>query len=224
MRPLGRAEPMATEQDDEALYSAWERGDLKAADKLIGRHLHSVGRFLANKVVNAADAEDMACKVFEVCARRLGTFERKSSFRTYLFGIAHNVLRDYIKLNSRKKGAEADFDVMTIFDLGPSPSAVMGHKKEQALLLRALRAIPLSCQIVIELSFFEEMTQIEIAELLDLPPGTVASRLRRGKIRLDAKIEELAESLEVLTSTQHGLQDWAADLKAQIALFAPKAP
>jgi RNA polymerase sigma-70 factor (ECF subfamily) len=202
------------ERTDEELYSAWECGDRRAADRLIGRHLQSIGRFFANKVVDASDAEDQTCKTFELCSRKLGSFERNSSFRTYLFGIARNVLRDYIKHKGRHRG-DIDFRVTAIHDLGDSPSAFVAQRKDQVLLLQSLRAIPLDYQIVIELSFFEEMTQAQIAEILELPPGTVASRIRRGKQLLDEKMQQLASSPELLESTRHGLQDWADQLRQQ---------
>ena len=208
----------ADEPSDEELYAAWEGGDERAANALIDRHLRSIGRFFANKVTDASDAEDQACKVFEIVSRKLGSFERNSSFRTYLFGVARNVLRDYVKYKRRRRG-EVDFQLTAVRDLGPSPSAIVAERKDQLLLLQALRAIPLAYQIIIELSYFEEMTQAEIAELLELPPGTVASRIRRGKKMLDEKMEELAESQDVLESTRHGLQDWADDLKKQLAEF-----
>lgn len=210
---------MATEDTpDEELYAAWERGDKPSAEALIDRHLRSIGRFFVNKVTDAPDAEDLASRVFEVVARNLGAFERNSSFRTYLFGIARNVLREYIRYKRRRPG-EVDFRVTAVRDLGPSPSAIVAERKDQLLLLQALRAIPLAYQTVIELSYFENLTQAEIAKLLAVPPGTVASRIRRGKKMLDEKMEELAESQDVLESTRHGLQDWADSVRKQLAEF-----
>ena len=199
------------DEPDLQLYEAWERGDLRAADTLIARHLRSVGRFFANKVGNPSDAEDLTCKVFEICARKLGTFERRSAFRTYVFGIAHNLLRDYVK-SKRHDKTDVDFDVDATADLGPSPSCALAQRKERVLLLRALRAIPLTYQIAIELSFVEGLTRAEIAELLGVPEGTIASRLRRGRIALEDKLAELAESTSLLESTRRDLADWVAGL------------
>ncbi len=204
------------EASDEDLYAAWERGDDGAADRLLGRHLQAVGRFFANKVRDPSDAEDQTCKVFEVVTRRLGTFERRSSFRSYLFGIAHNVLRDYVKAVSRRPD-DIDFTESAVRDFAPSPSSIIGRRQEEQLLLVALRAIPLQCQIVLELSFFEGMTQAEIAAILSLPPGTVATRIRRGKQLLDEQMHALAASPNVLTSTMQALQDWADGLRLQLA-------
>jgi RNA polymerase sigma-70 factor (ECF subfamily) len=208
-------------ETDEALYAAWADGDAAAGSRLVDRYLERIGRFFANKVLDGADTEDLVGETFELCARSLGRFRGDSSFRTYLFGIAKNVLRDYIKKRGRRPG-DVDFRVTAIGDLGPSPSVIVGERREQGLLLEALRRIPLELQIVIELSFFEEMSQAEIAALLELPPGTVASRIRRGKEQLFARIEALADSPGLLESTLGGLRGWAAAIQAQLAAMGPE--
>jgi RNA polymerase sigma-70 factor (ECF subfamily) len=204
---------------DDELYAAWERGDATAGERLLGRHLTSMGRFFANKVTNAADADDLAFKVFEVCLARLGSFERSSSFRTYLYGIARNVLRDYIKAKTRR--AEVDFDVTALEDLGPSVSSVIARRREEQLLLQALRAIPLSYQVALELAYFEGMSRSEVAEVLEVPEGTAASRLRRGRKMIEIQLQRLAESPELLASTRAGLQDWAEGIREQLAGATP---
>lgn len=201
--------------EDLELYRAWREGDRAAGSRLVDRHLEAIGRFFANKVTDTADTEDLVGETFERCARSLGRFREGSSFRTYLFGIAHNVLRDYVKRKCRRPG-DVDFHVTRLEDLGPSASVVVGERREQVLLLTALRGIPIDLQIAIELSFFEGLTQAEIAEVLAIPPGTVASRIRRGKETLLQRMGELADSKAVLDSTMHGLERWAEGVDAEI--------
>lgn len=200
---------------DSDLYRRWVAGDRDAGGELIRRYFDAVGRFLATKVSSPNDVQDLIAQTFEVCAKSLGRFEERSSFRTYLFGVANNVARDYIKKKQRRP-EEIDFRVTRLADLGPTPSLIMGHDKEQQLLLHALRAIPYELQVIIELSFFEEMSRTQIAEVLDLPAGTVASRLRRAKAQLFEELERLAASPELLESTLHGLRDWAAEIREQL--------
>jgi RNA polymerase sigma-70 factor (ECF subfamily) len=197
--------------EDGELYQRWASGDHAAAEELVGRHFDQIARFFANKVADASDSEELVSKSFEIVQRKLGTFRGDSSFRTYLFGIAHNVLRDYVKVRGRRP--DVDFEVTKMVDIGPSPSVVMAERKEQALLLQAMRSIPLNYQIVLELSFFEELTQAEIAGVLALPPGTVASRLRRGKDQLEKKIVELAETAAIRESTMTRMSDWARSIR-----------
>ena len=201
--------------DDIELYRAWRDGDRDAGSRIIDRYLESIGRFFANKVTDPADIEDLVGATFERCAASLGKFQESSSFRTYLFGIARNVWRDYIK-KKRRRGDAVDFSVTQLEDLGPSPSVLIGDRQEQIILLRALRQIPLELQVVIELSYFEKMTQAQIAETLGIPAGTAASRLRRGKRAVIDRIAELASDKALLESTMHGLQDWIAKVRAEL--------
>jgi RNA polymerase sigma-70 factor (ECF subfamily) len=203
---------LVSDDDDNDLYRRWAEGDVNAGQDLVEHHLLYIGRFFANKVADPADTEDLVGQTFEIVAKNLGKFRGDSSFRTYLFGISRNVLRDYIKKKGRRPG-DVDFEVTKIADIGPSPSVVMAERKEQALLLQALRTIALSYQIVLELSFFESMTQAEIAEQLGIAPGTVASRIRRGKKQLYDQLELLADSRELLESTKSNLQDWAESIR-----------
>jgi len=196
---------------DAELYSAWAEGDTAAATTLVQRHIAQVGRFFSNKVADPMDTEDLVGRTFEICAQKLGSFRGDSRFRTYLFGIAHNVLRDYVKKRSRQP--DLDFEVTMIKDIGPSPSVIIAERKEQTLLLEAMRSIPVAYQVALELAFFEEMTQAEISELLGVPPGTVASRIRRGKQQLLQRIETMADTRELLESTLSSLADWSRSIR-----------
>lgn len=200
--------------DDDALYHAWSTGDAAAGGRLVDRHLARVGRFFANKVGSAADAEELIGATFEIVARRLGDFQGRGSFRAYLYGIAHNVLRNHLR-SKRRHGHEVDPDTESVAALGPTPVTLAGERREQRLLLEALRQLPLEAQIVIEMSYFEGMSRSEIAAALALPEGTVGSRMRRAHQRLQEVLAELAESEALLRSTLHGLADWAADLRGQ---------
>lgn len=201
---------------DEQLHAAWRRGDRSAGARLIDRYIVPMKRFFANKVGELHDMEDLVATTFERCARGLDAFHGSSSFRTYLYGIAKNVLREYVRKKTRREG-ELDFEEVAARDLGPSPSAVLVEKAEQRLLLEALRVIPLDYQIVLEMAFFENRTAADISKTLDLPMGTVSSRIRRGKMRLQEALEEIADSAESLNSTMHGLDGWVKSIQERLA-------
>ena len=80
--------------EDARLYERWSGGERRAGEQLIERHLDTVGRFLANKCPDPSRLEDLVASVFERCAKSLGRFDGRSTFRTYLLGIAYNVTRD----------------------------------------------------------------------------------------------------------------------------------
>jgi len=200
---------------DEQLYQAWALGDRTAGSRLVDRFVRPIARFFANKVADAPDAEDLVGETFEICARKLGDFACEGSFRSYLFGIAHNVLRNYLR-RKRRHGREIDPETDSIAMLGPSLVTAIASKREHTLLLRALRSVPIELQVVLELAHFEQMSRTEIALALGMPAGTVASRLRRANELLEAKLAELAEHPDLARSTIHGLTDWAAELRVHI--------
>jgi len=201
-------------EDDEQLYGRWASGERKAGETLIERHLDTVGRFLANKCPDPSRLEDLVATVFERCAKSLGRFGGRSSFRTYLLGIAYNVARDDLKRHVRSP--KFDETITSLASISNSPSAIVAVREEQAMLLQALRQLPFALQAVLELHFFEELTRAEVAQVLELPDGTVASRLRKAKVELRSELEALADNPALLQATVTDLPSWVADLRARL--------
>lgn len=201
-------------EDDEQLYGRWASGEREAGETLIERHLDTVGRFLANKCPDPSRLEDLVATVFERCAKSLGRFGGRSSFRTYLLGIAYNVARDDLKRHIR--APRFDETVTSLASISSSPSAIVAVREEQAILLQALRQLPFALQAVLELHFFEELSRAEVAQVLELPEGTVASRLRKAKVELRAELEGLADNPALRKSTVTDLSSWVADLRARL--------
>lgn len=204
--------------DDARLYRRWAEGERVAGEQLIERNLDVVGRFLANKCPDPSRLEDLVATVFERCAKSLGGFRGDSAFRTYLLGIAYNVARDELKRHVRAPTfAEASTSLAAV---SSSPSAVVAVRQEQALLLQALRSLPFALQATLELHVFEELSRSEISAVLELPEGTVASRLRRAKAELRAALEQLEDDPSLIEATLTNLDGWIADLRGRLGLGA----
>lgn len=189
---------------DYDLLDAWRTGDGKAGNELFDRHFESVYRFLQNKTDQ--DPADLVQRVFLACVERKDSFRGESSFRTYLFSIARNLL--YRHYRDRRKH-DVDFGVTSLQDMGPTPTFVVGKRGQDRLLLEALRSIPLELQIAIELHYWERLSGPELARVLELPEGTVRSRLRRAREALEQKLAELASSPQQLATTMANLENWA---------------
>lgn len=198
---------------DEALLHAWRQGDRHAGNELFQRHFEPVRRFFINK--SDDDAAELVQKTFLRCVAASDRFEGRSSFRTFLFAIAHNVLREYYRERVRAH-REDDIDDHSVVDLGAGPSTVLADKREQRALLMALRQIPLKFQVVLELYFWEKMTGPEIGEALDIPEDTARSRIRRGKELLKEALKRVAMSAEVAESTAGDLDGWAAAVREKM--------
>lgn len=208
MRPL-----RATAPADDDLYREWALGDRRAGSTLVDRYVRPLARFFVNKVASTGDAEDLTAETLEILARRLGDFSGRSSVRTWIFAIAHNVLRNHL----RRRGGAVPFDedVHAIASIGPSPITALARRRELQRLLAALRAIPLVFQVVLELTYFEQLSRSEIADTLALPAGTVASRLRRAHELL--AIELGATATDPDASTLREMPGWAAQLREMLS-------
>lgn len=196
---------------DADLLHAWREGDRAAGGELFRRHFASVKRFFRN-TVEPEVIDDLVQSTFVACVEARDRFEGRSSFRTYLFGVAHNVLRNHYR-RRRTHAAALDFEVSSIADLGLGPSSMLGHKREQRVLIEALRQIPLDSQILLQLRYWEQLRTAELAELLEVPRGTAVDRLRRAQAQLEQAIARIEASPEVLESTVQSLGGWAASLR-----------
>jgi RNA polymerase sigma factor (sigma-70 family) len=197
---------------DFELLDAWRAGDRSAGNTLFERYFDAICRFFANKVHHGID--DLIQKTFLGCVEGRDRFQKQASFRTYLFAVAHNVLRSHYR--QRQPGSEFDPSDASADDFTPSPSTMFALQQEQRLLLEALRRIPLDHQLVLELYYWEDMAAPELAQVLGIPEGTVRSRLRRAKEALAEKMASLARSPELLRTTLSDLEKWVRSLRAQI--------
>jgi RNA polymerase sigma factor (sigma-70 family) len=195
--------------DDEAvLLEAWRAGDAGAGERLFRRYFDSIYWFFATKLDHGAD--DLAQDTFAAVLRNRERVGQRHSFRAYLFAVARSKLIDVL----RTRGRQFDPLEVSVADLGASLTSVLGRRQTHARLLAALRRLPVDLQLVLELHYFERMPGPEIAEALELPEGTVRSRLRRA---LAALRELLATDAgeDASAPPEADLERWAEELRAQ---------
>ena len=197
---------------DEELLLAWRGGDRGAGEALFERYVDALARFFRNKLSHGA--EDLVQQTFVGCLEGVERLRSAASFRSFLFGIAHNLLR--ARFRAQRRDLEPfDPQVMSACDLAPGQSTLLAQHREQRLLLEALRTVPLDVQVLLELFYWEDLTSAEIAEVMGAPHGTIRSRLRRARELLRERVEQLATTPALITSTIHNLDEWAASLRSQ---------
>jgi RNA polymerase sigma-70 factor (ECF subfamily) len=201
-------------QSDAELLSAWRAGDRAAGSALFERHFDGVRRFFRNKVDHGV--EDLVQRTFVACVEGRDRFREQASFRTYLFAIAHNLLCDQLR-RQRRAPAELDLERLSVVDLGASPTSILAARAEERLLLHSLRQIPLTAQVILELHYWERLTGAELGLFLGVPEDTARSRLRKARQVLEATMRRLETDLRRLESTVGNLEQWAAQVRGQLA-------
>jgi RNA polymerase sigma factor (sigma-70 family) len=196
--------------DDFDLLDAWRAGDARAGNELFQRHFDAVLRFFANKVPDEVD--ELVQRTFLAVVEGKDRVRGEGGIRPYIFGVARNVLRRWFR-EKKTRGQRFDALEHSVHDSVQSPTSLMAEREEQRLLLEALRRIPLDMQIALELYYWEDLPAPALAAVLEIPEGTVRSRLRRGKELLEAALAQLAASPNLLESTLANLDSWARALK-----------
>ncbi len=170
-------------RNDDELLGAWQTGDTTAFDELVARHYTSIHRFFDLRVPAAAD--DLTQQTFLGALEAASRFRRESSFRTFLFAIAHKQLLR--RLRDRPPGIERFGGEETSTSL----SMVAVRQQEHQFLLMALAQLPLELQLVTELYYWENLRTAEIGEALSLNPSTVAGRLARARELIGQNITQM---------------------------------
>lgn len=200
------------EASDTALLEAWRAGQEAAGAQLFRRHFPAIARFFRDKV--RSDLEELIQATFLGCLEGQTRLRDDGSFRGFLFGIARNVLYKHYR-TGRSHGVALDIEAVSLHDLGPTASTMIARDEQERLLLAALVRLPLPLQLVIEFAYWEDMSLAEIAEAMDVPVGTAATRLRRAKQLLAAEMTALASSAALRSSISSGLETWARGLRDQ---------
>lgn len=176
------------EPTDRELLDAWAGGTPAAGETLVRRHYAAVSRFFANKV--SQDPEELVQRTFLRCVEKRESV-RDAPFRAFLFGVARNVLFEFFREKKRRGDVDLNTGVTSAHALDPSPSQMISQRREIALLLESLRRVPLDLQMLLELSYWEELSTSEVAAILEIPQGTVKGRLSRARRALASEYERL---------------------------------
>lgn len=150
-------------------------------------------------------------QTFLACVEGRNRVEDGASFAAYLFGTARNVLR--VHLRSRQAEREQlDFESRSIIDLAPGAHTNLARRRDQRLVVEALRRIPLDMQITLEMFYWEELSGAELADVLGVKHATARSRLRLARARFEGELDALRREAKLATTDQ-GLTDWAAAIR-----------
>jgi len=153
---------------------------------VLSTHFDGAWLFARRLGVHEADLDDVMQEVGAIVAARLGSIAPGSE-RSFVFSTVFRVAHETRRRRARRREVDEQLAADAV-DQAERPDEVCQRQSERALLDRLLETMPLELRAVFVLFEIDERSQSEIAELLDLPVGTVASRLRRARQDFDARV------------------------------------
>jgi RNA polymerase sigma-70 factor (ECF subfamily) len=148
--------------------------------QLVADQYTFIWRSLRGLGVASSFVDDAAQQVFLVAAQKIESIAPGSE-RSYLFATARGVAANARRSDSRRREVADEDAIAVVPDEETNPEELTEQKRARELLDRILAALPEDLREVFVLFELEEMTMAEVAELVSVPPGTVASRLRRAR-------------------------------------------
>jgi len=198
---------IASELDDRALVSAAQAGDRAALDALLRRHhdrIHALCRRLAG---NEADALDATQEALIAIVRGLRRFDGRAAFSTWAYRVTTNACLDELRRRRRRPapGLPEERD-----DLGGrqrhavgAPAPGIEGLADRLAIDTALSRLPEEFRVVVVLRDLCDLDYAEIAAVLDIPPGTVRSRIARGRAQLADHLGDWNQPREPGRPTHH---------------------
>jgi RNA polymerase sigma-70 factor (ECF subfamily) len=174
-------------------------GDLEAMSLLIDRYQKHVYNLAYRLCGNYDDANDIAQEAFLRVFHSLGNFRGESNFSTWLYRIVTNVFLDERKKqrvrshNSLEEYMELEDSTVArqIEDPSPGPEEAITAKERSDVIGSAVLSLPETQRVMIVLYHFQERSYEEIAEIMNMPIGTVKSRLNRARLALRNKLDSV---------------------------------
>lgn len=184
------------ERDDRTLARRAQRGDQEAFAELVTRHQRYVYNLAYRLLRDAQEAEDLAQEAFLRAWRGLGGYRGAdeaggAQFTTWLYRIVTNLCYNRLP-GLRRQIAEADKEALERVPAPPAegPRASYEAGEQQARVQAAIEALPDKYRLVVTLYYVQGQSYQEIADVLNLPLGTVKTHLYRARERLKALLAE----------------------------------
>lgn len=179
--------------DDSELIRMTLAGDSNVFGVLIRRYQDRLYNSMVHVLRSDTDAEDVVQDAFVLAFTKLASFKGRSQLFTWLYRIAYNVA--VTKMRQRKPtvslDGKPDHSRLDFPDPGPAPDDRLNRDEQAQELSKALGRLSLEHRSILILREMDELDYDAISEILDLPIGTVRSRLHRAR----SQLKEILESL-----------------------------
>ena len=172
------------QRPDEDLIGRFLSGDAGAFADLVDRHRQRVYNLCLRLLGDPDDAADASQDTFLSVLTKLDGFRGDAAFTTWVHRIAVNACYDLTRKRRRQPMLRAAGDADDSHDLGPAVPDPADELAGTRDAVTALRAIPEEFRVALVLADLQDLAYEEIAQVLDVPIGTVKSRIHRGRVAL----------------------------------------
>lgn len=173
------------EPDESELIAAAQAGDGKALDRLLRSHQPRIYAVARRMMGSDADALDVTQEALISIVRSIGSFDGRARFSTWTYRVATNACLDELRRRKRRPAlslATSDGEVLDLAD--PTERMIDEGVVDRTVIDAALRELTPEFRAAVVLRDLCQLDYAEISEVLEIPPGTVRSRIARGRAQL----------------------------------------
>ncbi|MEM7507104.1 MAG: sigma-70 family RNA polymerase sigma factor [Pseudomonadota bacterium] len=167
-----------TEDTDQSLLRRVAEGSEEAMRALYDRHQAGMYRFVRSRLNDPFEAADAVHDAMLDVWRKAGRYKPRASVKSWMFTIARNKAIDQLRKTKRTVTADPD---ETVPDDALNPEQALAASQDATLVRWCLQGLSAAHRTVLQLAFFQELSYPEIAEVEDLPLGTVKTRVHHAK-------------------------------------------
>ena len=181
---------------DEKLILRFQEGDINAYNELVKRYKDRLLNFVFRYFNNIEQAEDVVQDTLIKLYTHANYYKNVAKFSTWIFTIAKNNALTELRKNKRKRTDSLYTDDGRFLDIGSKEESLESKvQNELAIdqLNKFLDEIPENFRIAVVLRDFQELSYEEISKILEIPIGTIKSRINRGRIQLAEKMKHFKE-------------------------------
>lgn len=176
-----------TAVNEAELIARAQNGERNAFSELVRIHARGVFNVVFHMCGNALIAEDAAQETFIRAWQNLSTYRLQTPLRNWLYRIAFNAGMDMLR--KEKRILPNDIEDMELRDANSGPESVVSQQERTSIVQKAVLSLPEASRAVLVLREYEGMSYSEIADALDIPVGTVMSRLNYARKLLKDALE-----------------------------------
>ncbi len=191
-------EEKGSRPSDEDLIEKFQNGDLYAFDLIVKRYKNQLLNFVYRFLGNAEEAEDLVQETFLRVYRNRKAYQKVAKFSTWIYTIAGNLAKTELRKRKRRKFFsisdlgynEKDYDIS---DEAFNPEKDVDGRMKEEIIHREIDDLSPKFREVILLRDVQQLSYEEISQIVNIPLGTVKSRVNRGRLKLQEKLKHILE-------------------------------